>query len=84
MQCQLNRLDNCYSLGDVREVLGTPPETLHETYDQMLRAIAKKPFASYIASRALTWLVTALRPLKLSERTEALVIRVGTAHRYTL
>ncbi|KAH0830234.1 ankyrin repeat-containing domain protein [Lanmaoa asiatica] len=75
VQCQLDRLDNCYSLGDIREVLDTLPETLFETYDQMLRAIDKKPFGSHIARRALAWLVTALRPLNLSELAKALAIR---------
>lgn len=74
VQCQLDRLNECYSIGDVREVLDTLPATLYETYDQMLRAIDKKPFGRRIARKALRWLVMALQPLRLSQLEEALTI----------
>lgn len=37
-QCQLDRLNDCWSIGDVRQVIDTLPRTLYDTYDQMLRA----------------------------------------------
>ncbi|KAF9231978.1 hypothetical protein BU15DRAFT_81763 [Melanogaster broomeanus] len=72
VQCQLNRLNGCWSLGDLREVLDTLPATLYETYERMLRAIDKKEFGGRVARRALVWLVTALNSLTLSELADAL------------
>ncbi|KAF9235441.1 hypothetical protein BU15DRAFT_77937 [Melanogaster broomeanus] len=74
VQCQLDRLNRCWSLGDVHEVLDTLPATLYETYDRMLRAIDKQEFGGRVARRALMWLVTALHPLALSQLAEALTI----------
>ncbi|KAF9232186.1 hypothetical protein BU15DRAFT_81529 [Melanogaster broomeanus] len=42
VQLQLDRLNGCWSLGDLREALETLPGTLYETYDRMLRDINKK------------------------------------------
>ncbi|KAF9231048.1 hypothetical protein BU15DRAFT_68666 [Melanogaster broomeanus] len=57
VQCQLDRLNGCWSLGDLREVLDTLPATLYETYDHMLRAINKQEFGGRVARRALMWLL---------------------------
>ncbi|KAF9237444.1 hypothetical protein BU15DRAFT_63168 [Melanogaster broomeanus] len=76
VQLQLDRLNGCWSLGDLREVLETLPATLYETYDRMLRAIDKKEFGGRVARTALMWLVTALDSLTLSQIAEALAINV--------
>ncbi|KAF9232035.1 ankyrin repeat-containing domain protein [Melanogaster broomeanus] len=76
VQLQLDRLNGCWSLGDLQEAMETLPGTLYETYDRMLRAIDKKEFGGPIARRALMWLVTALGPLTLSQLAEALAINV--------
>ncbi|KAF9230407.1 hypothetical protein BU15DRAFT_83672 [Melanogaster broomeanus] len=72
VQCQLDRLNGCWSLGDLRSVLDTLPTTLYETYERMLCAIDKKEFGGRVAQRALVWLVTALDSLTLSELADAL------------
>ncbi|KAF9230652.1 hypothetical protein BU15DRAFT_83361 [Melanogaster broomeanus] len=74
VQCQLDRLNGCWSLGDVHEVLDTLPATLYETYERILRAIDKQEFGGRVARRALVWLVTTLHPLTLSCLAEALTI----------
>ncbi|KAF9233772.1 hypothetical protein BU15DRAFT_79797 [Melanogaster broomeanus] len=74
VQCQLDRLNDCWSLGDLCEVLDTLPTTLYETYERMLCAIDKKEFGGRVARRALVWLVTTLRPLTLSQLAQALAI----------
>ncbi|KAF9232179.1 hypothetical protein BU15DRAFT_81523 [Melanogaster broomeanus] len=79
VQCQLDRLNGCWSLGDLREVLDTLPATLYETYDRMLRAIDKQEFGGRVARRALMWLVTALDSLTLSQLAEALTINHDNA-----
>ncbi|KAF9231120.1 hypothetical protein BU15DRAFT_82805 [Melanogaster broomeanus] len=76
VQLQLDRLNECLSLRDLREALETIPATLYETYDRMLCAIDKKEFGGRVARRALMWLVTALDSLTLSQLAEALVINV--------
>ncbi|KIJ18131.1 hypothetical protein PAXINDRAFT_179486, partial [Paxillus involutus ATCC 200175] len=70
----MDRLNGCWSAGDVRDVLGTLPATLNETYERMLHAIVKKEFGGRVARTALIWLVTALRPLRLSQLAEAVAI----------
>ncbi|KAF8452411.1 hypothetical protein L210DRAFT_3468299 [Boletus edulis BED1] len=74
VQCQLDRLNDCWSVGDVREVLDTLPQTLYGTYDRMIDTIDKTEFGPRIARRALLWLVLAPEPLKLSQLAEALTI----------
>ncbi|KIJ09033.1 hypothetical protein PAXINDRAFT_102380 [Paxillus involutus ATCC 200175] len=74
VQCQLDRLNECWSLGDVRSVLGTLPATLNETYERMLNTIVTKEFGGRVARRALIWLVTALEPLRISQLAEAVAI----------
>ena len=74
VQCQLDRLNDCWSAGNVREVLDTLPRTLYDTYDRMIDAIDRTEFGPRIARRALLWLVLALEPLKLSQLAEALSI----------
>ncbi|KAF9231976.1 hypothetical protein BU15DRAFT_81761 [Melanogaster broomeanus] len=74
VQCQLDRLNGCWSLGHLREVLDTLPRTLYGTYERMLRAIDKTEFGGRVAQRALVWLVTTLQPLTLSQLAEALAL----------
>ncbi|KAF9231979.1 hypothetical protein BU15DRAFT_81765 [Melanogaster broomeanus] len=74
VQCQLDRLNTCWTADGLRYVLDTLPETLCKTYERMLSAIDKNEFSGRITRRALTWIVTARRPLKLSQLTEALAI----------
>ncbi|KAF9235443.1 hypothetical protein BU15DRAFT_64800 [Melanogaster broomeanus] len=75
VQLQLDRLNRCLSLHDLRKALETLPATLYETYNRMLLAIDEE-FGGQVARRALLWLVTALYPLRLSQLHEALAINV--------
>ncbi|KAF9232188.1 ankyrin repeat-containing domain protein [Melanogaster broomeanus] len=74
VQCQLDRLNKCWTADGLRDVLDTLPGTLYETYERMLSAIDQNEFSGPIARRALTWIVTAQQPLELSELAEALAI----------
>ncbi|KIJ63625.1 hypothetical protein HYDPIDRAFT_29421 [Hydnomerulius pinastri MD-312] len=78
VQCQLDRLNDCWSPGDINEVLDTLPTTLYETYERILSTIDRKEFDSRIARRALMWLVSALEPLRLSSLAQALTINSAT------
>ncbi|KIJ12472.1 hypothetical protein PAXINDRAFT_171164, partial [Paxillus involutus ATCC 200175] len=77
VHCQLDRLGHCRSAGDIRKVLDTLPIGLFETYERILTAIEEKEFDGAVASRALMWLVTALKPLTLFQLGEALIIELG-------
>ncbi|KAF9233917.1 ankyrin repeat-containing domain protein [Melanogaster broomeanus] len=77
VQCQLDRLNDCRTDGDIRTVLDTLPTGLFETYERILSAIEEKEFDGAVASRALMWLVAALEPLTLSQLGEALKLELG-------
>jgi hypothetical protein len=74
VQCQLDRLNKCRSTGDIEEVLMTLPSTLYETYDRILVSIDKEEFDGRVARRALVWLVTSLKPLRISQLAAALAM----------
>lgn len=63
---------------EVRNALDSLPKGLDETYERILLAIDTETLAGQLARRALIWLVAALRPLRLSELTEALSINIRT------
>ena len=63
---------------EVRDALDNLPEGLDETYERILLAIDTKYREGQLARRALTWLVAALRPLRISELMECLSIKLET------
>ena len=63
---------------EVRDALDNLPEELVETYERILLAIDMKHREGQLARRALTWLVAALRPLRISELMEGLSIELET------
>jgi Ankyrin repeats (3 copies) len=69
--CQLAALRRCLP-PSVRRTLGELPESLDETYERILKEI-KKP-NSGLARRVLQCLVVAIRPLRVAELAEVLVI----------
>ena len=71
MRCQLEVLRHCLA-PSVRKVLEELPETLDETYEQVLRDI-NKPNREH-AFRLLQCLAVALRPLRVDELAEVLAI----------
>ncbi|KAF9242323.1 ankyrin repeat-containing domain protein [Melanogaster broomeanus] len=77
VQCQLDRLNDCRTDGDIRTVLDTLPTGLFETYGRILSTIEEKEFDGAVASRALMWLVAALEPLTLFQLGEALKLELG-------
>ena len=87
VQCQIETLDRCTSVSEIRKALDSLPEGLEETYRRMLIAIDRHPSDARLVRRALVWLVAALRPMRLRELLEGLTIdRVRRAldRRFTL
>ncbi|KAF8441582.1 ankyrin repeat-containing domain protein [Boletus edulis BED1] len=78
VQCSIDTLDRCVTRKEVRGALHDLPTGLDETYERILLAIDMETLAGRLAQRALSWLVAALRPLRLSEIMEALSINLQT------
>ncbi|KAF9237304.1 hypothetical protein BU15DRAFT_76025 [Melanogaster broomeanus] len=78
--CQLDRLNGCWSLGDLHEVLGyITGDAIRDLRAHSVSAIDKQEFGGWVARRALVWLVTTLHPLTLSCLAEALTINSDEA-----
>ena len=59
--------------------LKTLPEGLYETYDRiLLKIVGKKDATAARAEKILTWLVGSVRPLRLLELEEGLMIEPGS------
>lgn len=74
VQCQIDTLEKCSSVSDIRKVLESLPEGLEETYRRILIVIDRRSSDVRIVRRALVWLVTALRPMCMRELLEALTV----------
>ncbi|KAI9566724.1 ankyrin repeat-containing domain protein [Boletus coccyginus] len=74
VQCQIDTLDKCTSVSEIRGVLESLPEGLEETYRRILIAIDKCPPDARLVRCALVWLVAALRPMRLRELLEGLTV----------
>ncbi|KAH0839350.1 hypothetical protein J3R83DRAFT_32 [Lanmaoa asiatica] len=74
VQCQIDTLEKCTSVSEIRRVLNSLPEGLEETYRKILIAIDRRLEDSCQVRRGLMWLVTALRPMRLCELLEGLTI----------
>lgn len=74
VQCQIDTLDKCTSVSEIRRVLESLPEGLEETYRRILLAIDRRIYDARRVRRALVWLVTALRPLRMDELLEGIMI----------
>ncbi|KAF9235652.1 hypothetical protein BU15DRAFT_64656 [Melanogaster broomeanus] len=71
VQCQLDRLSDCYSESDLHDVLATFPSGLCETYYRILSDIDKKECDRKVVKSTLLWLVGALKPLRLHALIQA-------------
>src|SRR5436305_1597798 len=79
MTCQLDSLQKCHTMPDIRRCLQTLPPTLNQTYERILLEIQRSSEANACRARAaLQWLVCSVRPLYLPELAEAMVIAPRT------
>lgn len=70
--CQLEALEKCATRKDLEKVLESLPQTLDETYEQILRNIAPEN-QKYVTS-AIHWIAFSIRPLHLIELATAATI----------
>lgn len=75
--CQLNELEQCCTVRDLKNTLRYLPKTLEETYERILIKMncSDKP----IALRIFQWLLFSSRPLSLKEIAEALCYSASDA-----
>lgn len=74
VQCQIDALEKCASVSDIRRLLESLPKGLEETYRRILIAIDRDLSDARLVRRVLVWLVTALRPMRMRELLEGLMI----------
>ncbi|KAG8531224.1 uncharacterized protein KY384_004582 [Bacidia gigantensis] len=74
VDCQFSALESCVTPNMLRETLHSLPETLDDTYKQMLRSI--KPGLLDFARRVLTMLCFSARPIEVTEMIDALAVVV--------
>jgi hypothetical protein len=70
VDCQFMAIQSCITPKMLRTALSTLPQTLYDTYDQMLRAI--RPEYEDFARRVLAILCFSARPIEVCELIEAL------------
>lgn len=66
--CQLKALEKCLRPSQLRRALESLPETLNETYAQMLGRISEENYE--LAMRIFHWLLFSARPLRIEELAE--------------
>ena len=80
VRCQLDTIDKCQTPDDVEKALKTLPKDLNETYERILLKILNEGDATAkVAEKILRWLVGSMRPLRLFELEEAIMIEPGTS-----
>lgn len=77
MECQLEGLRSCLSPASVRKTLKSMPKTLEKTYDLILARI--NPDYQGQVYMILLWLAFCVRPLRLAEVAEVLVLKPGAS-----
>ena len=70
--CQLDSLEKCLNLGQLRTTLASLPETLDGTYSRILASIAKEYREDAI--RILQFLTFSERPLTIGEAVDAIAV----------
>ena len=75
VSCQLEELRPCITPGELKEVLGSLPTTLGETYERILDRIPEHR-CKYVL-HVLQWLAFSARPVTLRELAAALEFDIG-------
>ncbi|KAH0561934.1 hypothetical protein GP486_003361 [Trichoglossum hirsutum] len=74
-RCQIDDISRLRTNKAIRQALGSLPRDLDETYERILLRIPE--YDQTLAKRALMWLAFSLRPMRLCELAEAVVVEVG-------
>ena len=78
VRCQLDTINKCTTEKAIDSALKTLPKDIDETYERiLLKIIGEGEEISNTAEKILVWLVGAMRPLKLPELEEALMVEPG-------
>ena len=80
VRCQLDTISKCTTEKAIELALTILPKDLNETYERILfKIIGEGEETASTAEKILMWLVGAMRPLRLLELEEALMIEPGSA-----
>ncbi|TFK17628.1 hypothetical protein FA15DRAFT_675956 [Coprinopsis marcescibilis] len=74
---QLDRLESCLHVGDLREALDGLPSGVDAMYSATMERIEAQVNPSFV-KRALTWLVHTLRPLSMDDLLHAIAVYPDT------
>lgn len=70
--CQLKALEKCYYPQQLRKALDSLPDTLNDTYEQMLCRISDEH--AEFALKLFQWLLFSFRPLRIEELAELAIV----------
>lgn len=76
MVCQLDVLKRCLKINLIREALKNLPQTLDDTYNRLFLDIDE--VYRQEAKNAVLWLAFSIRPLRITELAEAIVLNPGS------
>ena len=81
--CQLDLLENCFTLPQLHDALASLPKTLDDTYARILDNIDKNySHCNREILKILQWLTFSARPLRLGELAEIVAIDVHKTPRF--
>ena len=79
VRCQLDIIDKCTTEKSINSVLTSLPKDINETYEHiLLKIVGEGEETANTAEKILMWLVGTLRPLRLMELEEAILIEPGS------
>ena len=78
VRCQLDTISKCTTEKAIDSALKTLPKDINETYERiLLKIVGEGEEIANTAEKILMWLVGAMRPLRLLELEEAIMIEPG-------
>ena len=79
VRCQLDTISECTTEKAIELALTALPKDINETYERiLLKIIGEGEEIAKTAEKILMWLIGAMRPLRLMELEEAILIELGS------
>ena len=79
VRCQLDTISKCTTEKAIDSALKTLPKDINETYERiLLKIVGEGEEIANTAEKILMWLVGAMRPLRLMELEETILIELGS------
>ena len=79
VRCQLDTINKCTTEKSINSALTTLPKDINRTYERiLLKIVGEGEEIAKTAEKILMWLIGAMRPLRLMELEEAILIELGS------